>query len=71
MVIKESLRVHNVVPFIGRSLEKPLTINSELLQGSEACLPESLNVVLPIGAQAFNPCLWENPLVCCMLHAFF
>ena len=59
MTIKESLRLHNVVPVIGRTLEEPLTISSEL-QSSETTLPSNLNVLLPLGLQTRNPSLWEN-----------
>jgi len=59
MTIKESLRLHNVVPVIGRTLEEPLTISSEL-QSSETTLSSNLNVLLPLGLQTRNPSLWEN-----------
>ena len=67
MTIKESLRLHNVVPVIGRTLEEPLTISSEL-QSSQTTLPSNLNVLLPLGLQTRNPSLWENSEVinCCL-----
>lgn len=61
MVIKESLRLHNPVLSIGRNLEKPYIIKSNIMKKMETVLPKKMDVNVHLAALSGNPHVWENP----------
>lgn len=64
MVVKESLRLHNPVLSIGRNLEKPYIIKSNIMKKMETVLPKKMDVNVHLAALSGNPHVWENPKVC-------
>ena len=61
MFIKESLRLYPAVPYVARSLDKPIEIPK-----SETCkvtIPKNANVNVAIMLTHRNPLLWEDPEV--------
>jgi len=61
MVVKESLRLHNPVISIGRNLDKPFTIKSNVMKRLETVLPKKTDVNVHLSALSGNPHVWENP----------
>ncbi|XP_070536285.1 leukotriene-B4 omega-hydroxylase 3-like [Ptychodera flava] len=58
MCIKESLRLHSPVPFIGRKLNKPITMPS---QNGKVTIPAGERIGISIMSLHHHALVWEDP----------
>lgn len=63
MFIKETLRLYPPGVTIGKLLDKPLTLKSDLSSPKEVIVPEGSSVYVHIAAMHRHPLLWDNPEV--------
>jgi len=71
MFLKESLRLYPPVPVIGRELERPLKMKTDLKSKTESTLPPGSVVSLAIMGLHKNPLVWEDPDVSYYDNVFF
>ena len=63
MFLKESMRLYPPVFGIGRQLEHPMKIKTDVNSTTETTLPTGSTMSLSILALHRNPLVWENPEV--------
>ena len=60
MFIKESMRLYPPVVGVGRQLEHPMKIRTDINSTTETTLPTGSRLSLSILALHRNPLIWEN-----------
>ena len=63
MFLKESMRLYPPVAAVGRQLERPLKVHTDVDSQKEAELPPGATMSLNIIALHRNPLVWDNPEV--------